>query len=278
MIVERVRTMPVIYKTTNLINGKIYIGKSLKNESSYLGSGLKLTAALKKYGRNNFQKEIIEECDYESLNQKEIYWISFYNSTDDKIGYNVSIGGDGGSHYWSSLTEDQKKEHNNKISLSKKGKNKKPHSVETKTKQSLNYNRDPLIIKKRSLARCKPYTCVNHETREVFFTKNLSEFCENFSLNKEDMQYNSRARKNFYKSKWSCRKGIMEGDSDYIISVIEKEVKEASEKIKTAIRAVPKSGEKNGMFAKKHSIETKEKLSQARKKYWKLKLNEKSKD
>lgn len=87
-----------IYKTTNNINGKIYIGKNKTNNKNYLGSGIVLKQAIKKYGKENFSKEILEECDtFQLLNEREIYWILFYNSIDPKIGYNRSKGGDGTS-------------------------------------------------------------------------------------------------------------------------------------------------------------------------------------
>lgn len=89
----------IIYKITNLINGKIYIGQySGKDFESYWGSGLLLKKAIKKYGKENFKKEIIEICESKQiLNEKEVYWISFYNSIDSKIGYNIHKGGQGGS-------------------------------------------------------------------------------------------------------------------------------------------------------------------------------------
>jgi len=91
----------VVYKTTNIITGKIYIGKDESNNPLYLGSGRILKKAIKKYGKNNFIKEIIEECSSrESLNEKEIYWINKYNSTDPKIGYNIAQGGTGGNTYF----------------------------------------------------------------------------------------------------------------------------------------------------------------------------------
>jgi group I intron endonuclease len=84
----------IIYKTTNNLNGKIYIGQDKNNNSSYYGSGKKLQRAIKKYGKENFKKEILEECVDEShMNEREVYWISFYNSQDRKIGYNISEGG-----------------------------------------------------------------------------------------------------------------------------------------------------------------------------------------
>ena len=51
----------IIYKTTNLVNGKIYIGKDKNNNPSYLGSGKILKLAIKKYGKENFTKETIEK-------------------------------------------------------------------------------------------------------------------------------------------------------------------------------------------------------------------------
>jgi len=86
-----------IYKITNLINNKIYIGKDTTSDPNYFGSGLLIRRAIKKYGIENFRKEIIDETDnYEDLSIKEKYWIENFNSTNIKIGYNISKGGDGG--------------------------------------------------------------------------------------------------------------------------------------------------------------------------------------
>lgn len=92
-----------IYKTVNRVNGKIYIGKNKTNNPKYLGSGIVLSQSIKKYGRDSFYKEIIEECDtFDILNERETYWIKFYNSTDPSIGYNRTYGGDG----FSGITEE----------------------------------------------------------------------------------------------------------------------------------------------------------------------------
>jgi hypothetical protein len=67
----------IIYKITNLINNKIYVGKDSKNDPKYLGSGLYINRAIKKYGKENFKKEILEYCDNsQELNEREIFWIS----------------------------------------------------------------------------------------------------------------------------------------------------------------------------------------------------------
>jgi hypothetical protein len=86
-----------IYKTTNLINGKIYVGQYSGKKDNYLGSGLLIKKAIKKYGRENFVRDILENDinDRVLLNIKEKYWIKFYNSNNLEIGYNLTEGGDG---------------------------------------------------------------------------------------------------------------------------------------------------------------------------------------
>ena len=86
--------MYTIYKTTNVLNGKIYIGQSTKDDDSYLGSGEIIKKAINKYGKESFIKEILLECKTKKeLDEKEIFYIEKYNSTDKKIGYNISHGG-----------------------------------------------------------------------------------------------------------------------------------------------------------------------------------------
>jgi hypothetical protein len=86
-----------IYKITNLINGKIYIGKDEGDRSDYMGSGKLIRLAIKKYGLKNFQKEIVESVnDKELLKEREIFWIDYYNAIDKSIGYNIAVGGHGG--------------------------------------------------------------------------------------------------------------------------------------------------------------------------------------
>lgn len=85
----------IIYKTTNLVNGKIYIGKDKNNNPSYLGSGNILKLAIKKYGKENFTKETIEECLTEEIwLLREKYWIKHFDSIN--TGYNIAEGGQGG--------------------------------------------------------------------------------------------------------------------------------------------------------------------------------------
>lgn len=90
--------MGVIYLTTNNINGKKYIGVDTKNDPYYYGSGKIIKLALKKYNRNNFTKEILEESnDNAYLFKREQYWIEKYNAVDSDDFYNMCDGGKGGS-------------------------------------------------------------------------------------------------------------------------------------------------------------------------------------
>lgn len=104
-----------IYKITNLINGKFYIGKhqTINPDDSYLGSGKAIIAAIKQYGRKSFVKEILYDFDnaYE-MNLKEIEIVSAQLVNDPNC-YNMTIGGEGGPHFAG-----------------------RKHSVETKAKQA----------------------------------------------------------------------------------------------------------------------------------------------
>lgn len=143
-----------IYKTTNTLNSKIYIGKRKGNfDKNYLGSGRYLLDAVNKYGKLNFNVEIIEWCeDLNDQNQKEIYWIQYYRDLNVPM-YNIANGGDGGNiyEYLSKEQIDNVKrkisecnklgicgnkgkqlsvEHKRKISESNKGKKRTPEQIQ----------------------------------------------------------------------------------------------------------------------------------------------------
>lgn len=87
-----------IYKITNLINQKAYIGQSNDIERRFKEhqqkgetSRIPLDIAIQKYGKDMFSYEVIEECDISQLNDKEEYWINYYHTKDN--GYNCTNGG-----------------------------------------------------------------------------------------------------------------------------------------------------------------------------------------
>ncbi len=88
----------IIYKTTNKINRKIYIGQDSKNNPNYLGSGLLLKKAIKKYGKDNFKKELLQENikTKEELDLAEVYHQNTNLICFAPIGYNISHGAFGG--------------------------------------------------------------------------------------------------------------------------------------------------------------------------------------
>lgn len=94
-----------IYKITNTINGKSYIGQTIQNvkERFYQHCATKCSKAvldmaihraIKKYGKSNFTVEVIEEVDSTNLNDRERYWIKYYDSYNN--GYNSTKGGQDG--------------------------------------------------------------------------------------------------------------------------------------------------------------------------------------
>jgi group I intron endonuclease len=89
-----------IYKTTNLINGKVYVGKrEQKFNPRYLGSGILLHKALDKYGKNNFKLEVIVHTENkEQLRELEKKYIADYREICGKRNvYNIAEGGAGGN-------------------------------------------------------------------------------------------------------------------------------------------------------------------------------------
>ncbi len=124
-----------IYKITNQINGKIYIGKTLNSNplnrwAKHLSIAKHKTTrnytyqvihkAINKYGKENFTFEVIEKCPQESVGlEREKYWIEYYKSNigkyGSKFGYNSTEGGEGSSGFKHS------EESKNKMSQTRKG-------------------------------------------------------------------------------------------------------------------------------------------------------------
>jgi group I intron endonuclease len=128
----------VIYKTTNLVNGKQYIGRDRNNNPNYLGSGICIKNAIKKYGKQNFKKEILEECSsFEHLMEREEYWLNYYDAGTNPNFYNMhnrSLGfsARGVDHY--NFGKKLSPEHKEKLTQSRKGKR---HSEESIQKMKL---------------------------------------------------------------------------------------------------------------------------------------------
>lgn len=101
--------MGYIYKITNKINNKCYIGQTRRNDislrwnehkrKSKYKDNMVIYKAFRKYGIENFIFEVLEKCSKEKLNEREIFWINKFNSNDKNYGYNSTIGGNNNSCY-----------------------------------------------------------------------------------------------------------------------------------------------------------------------------------
>lgn len=101
----------IIYKATNKINGKVYIGltsqefaeRQRKHKLKSVNAQTVFAKAIRKYGWDSFEWEIIDSANtIEELCEKEIYWISFFNSyvlSENSNGYNMTTGGEGSFGY-----------------------------------------------------------------------------------------------------------------------------------------------------------------------------------
>lgn len=89
----------IIYLITNLVNGKVYVGRCLKDLDTYLGGGIYIKAAVRKYGKENFSRIVIERCEENLLNEREKFWIAKFDSQNHEKGYNLSSGGEDGSSF-----------------------------------------------------------------------------------------------------------------------------------------------------------------------------------
>jgi hypothetical protein len=106
-----------IYRITDRDNKKMYIGQHISNKinDNYFGSGILIKEQIKKHGKQNFIKDIIEHCqDQVSLNERESFYIKEFN-TIYPYGYNLTLGGDGNSGW--KMTDETKL----KISQKNKG-------------------------------------------------------------------------------------------------------------------------------------------------------------
>ncbi len=128
-----------IYKITNIINNKIYIGQTIQNPrsrwsrhkyNSRVGSTEPLYNAIRKYGDHSFIFEVIcQSFTLENLNYLEEYFISLYKSTEKSFGYNILSGGNNRTHQPESnlknrlahLGKKTSEDTKNKISLKNKG-------------------------------------------------------------------------------------------------------------------------------------------------------------
>lgn len=136
----------IVYKITNKVNGKVYIGQTrgtLRNRWNSHCRNKKLsliTRAIEKYGRENFTIEEIDRAETrEELNTKESRWIKELDSSNKEIGYNIMPGGDSNTTHSeetkviiSRKAREISDETRKKMSDAKKGKKQSPELIEAR--------------------------------------------------------------------------------------------------------------------------------------------------
>ena len=93
----------IVYKLTNIVNNKIYIGGTSDKLDdrfhqhvlkSNAGSNYPLHKAIREYGEDAFTRVVLEECEsLQQLNEREAYWIATLSASNSEIGYNNKVGG-----------------------------------------------------------------------------------------------------------------------------------------------------------------------------------------
>lgn len=194
----------IIYKVTNLINGKCYIGKTVKTlerrktEHCSKNNQIKnsyLRNAIKKYGKEHFSWEVIEKCLKEDLNWREKYYIQEYKSLVTENGYNLTTGGDGASY--GELNVSKREDVKEKLRVKNTGFKHSLETIEKMRKNSLEYYKDGMsdeqklkisiasmghyAKKGKDSALSKEYTFISPENIE-YIIKGVREFAREHNL------------------------------------------------------------------------------------------------
>lgn len=178
----------IIYKITNLINNKIYIGQTVHTlQERWMGhvwdaknksyTNRPLLNAILKYGEDNFTIEPVEECySKEELDAREIYWIDKLNTRDRNIGYNVSKGGDRGAGGPNFKGHHHSEETRKKMSESRKGKLNANYGNRWHRTPDMNYNykgeHNPMYGKHQS-EESKRKSSLSHSGKKAYSNKEL---------------------------------------------------------------------------------------------------------
>lgn len=229
---ERV-TYGYIYLVTNTMNGRLYIGQHMYRghktiDTNYTGSGTYLIKAQKRLGYDKFSYEILEWCySEEELNERELWWTLIFDVVETPLFYNVVYGGGSMSGY--KMSESSKK----KVSKANRGRRRSEEDRRKLSKaQKLALEKDPTLLDRR-LAGWREYL-KNHGGSML--GKDFSE---------EHRRHLSEAGRRYYSNHEVWNKGLR-----------------ASEETKRK-QSEALSGEKNPMYGRKHTDESKMKMSKS---------------
>jgi group I intron endonuclease len=198
--------MKTIYKATNTINGKCYVGhdsnwpyrRTAHKSAAKRGSDCAFHRAIRKYGWDAFEWEIVEQSEEDNsilLTEREEFYIRKFNSHYiDGHGYNMTYGGE------ATLGWVPTEETKNRISESKKGKPSGRKGMASPWVSKMNTERKGSI----SINRRKLYEFIDPDGNE-YVEKGLKQFCKRFNLDPSNMAAVANGRLKHYKQ-WTCKK------------------------------------------------------------------------
>jgi len=247
-----------IYKITNLINGKIYIGytkksleERLKQHSKYKTDAhrnMPIVIAIKKYGIENFKIELIEESqddDYIHY-EREVFWIKELKSQNPKIGYNIANGGDGGDTLSHHPDLDNIKNIMKKASKHRKGWH---HSEEVKKQLSKRF---------KGVIRYIPNEQQKLKMSERMRGENNPNFGKKMSEERKEFMHEVNSNNYYWNNGIKNRRAKECPGEGWIRGML---VTEESKKLRSKVH----KGQPSAFKGKKHTEEAKEKLSKSHK-------------
>ena len=185
----------IIYKITNKINGKIYIGQTIRGfDKRYQGDlkkyvkNIPLKRSIEKYGIENFDICKIYDIAFskEELDIKEMNWVRIFNSNHKDFGYNLTEGGNGTRGY--APSEEQREKQRNKIKGKYCGKNNPNYHNYWTDEQKLHLSKirkEKCLSKGKNNPRAVSVICLT--TKRIFYTAiEASQFykCDNSGIKK----------------------------------------------------------------------------------------------
>jgi group I intron endonuclease len=219
----------IVYLTTNLVNGKIYVGVHNDSRTGYKGSGYALKHAFKKYGKQNFKRQILHYCleanhAYELEAQIVDQW--FVNRKDT---YNLALGGKGGASQsdaakkklsesrmgmkfsdehrenirLSNLGRKHTKEHIEKVRQSRIGKPSSEESIQKRVDKMIGHEvtQDTRNKITETLCSSNKVTQITKPNGEILLTQNVSQFCKDHNISRTSMvKYKNKGCVNNIKS------------------------------------------------------------------------------
>ena len=273
-----------IYMTTNLVNGKKYVGQRTWSEpymeDNYIGSGKILKKAIEKYGRDSFSKEIIDWANSkEELDQLEIFWIKHFDANHLSDFYNILSGGQG------CVAGENNPMYGNgyKLRGEKNGMYGKCHSEKTREKMRENHadfsgKKNPTYGANHPLA--KGMLKLDKNKNIVAEYESVGEAARENNCYKQGIYTSCRTGKLYRGFFWMYKAEYSEEALERLVSVSThstllslkgenhprygKQHTEKTKKLLSEIARKLNQGENNPMYGKHHTEEARQKMSKAR--------------